>query len=99
MSNCASCVYRPHRYRPAPIRAAFVSRGGDLHWWARYGQEIAIYPSAVHPPNNRSASITDPIATAGHPGTIQIPIAMWSTPTPSQHPAVSSLGACPTPAH
>jgi hypothetical protein len=39
------------------------------------------------------------IGTSSQPGKIQIPIALRSTQTPAKHPAVSSLGACPTPAH
>ena len=99
MTMRAYSVDYPYRYRPAPIRAAFVPCHRDVHFCVRCGREIWPVRYAADSLRDGFAWITDLIDTSGHRATIQIPIAMWSTLTTVKHPAVSSLGAYPTPAH
>ena len=99
MSMCAYVVYRPSRYRPAPIRAAFVPCHCSVRFCLQCRRGIWPFRPATEPLGNGIAWTTDLIHTSCHQAAIQIPIAIWSTLTPAQHPAVSSLGAYPTPAH
>ncbi len=99
MSTGALRVCYPYRYRPVPIRAAFVLCHRDLHFCVRREQEVWSVRHAADYLGDGFACITDRVVTACHQATIQIPIAMWSTQTTVKHPAVSSLGAYPTPAH
>ena len=99
MSKCAYYVYRPYRYRPAPIRAAFALCHHDVRFCVRYRHRIWRDRAATNNFSDGVIWMIDLIDTSGHQAAIQIPIAMWSTLTPAQHPAVSSLGAYPTPAH
>ena len=99
MSKCAYCVYRPYRYRPAPIRAAFALCHHGVHFRMRYSHQIWRDRAATDSFSGGVIWATDLIDTSCHQAAIQIPIAMWSTLTPAQHPAVSSLEAYPTPAH
>jgi hypothetical protein len=99
MITDAHRVYCPYRYRPAPIRAAFVPYRRDVHFCLRCGRAIAFVRPATHHLSYITAWITGLIDTSYHRATIQIPIAMWSTLTTVKHPAVSFLGAYPTPAH
>ena len=99
MRKCAHCVYRPYRHRPVPIQAAFAlcHRDGDFRMRCR-GQ-IWHNRAAIDNFSDGVIRMTDLIDTSCHQAAIQLPIAMRSTPTTTQHPAVSSLGAYPTPAH
>lgn len=99
MSACAHSVYRPHRHRPAPIRAAFVPRRAHGHFCRRHRQAIGGIRSTVDPQCTAMAPITHHVATSDHRGVIQIPIALRSSMATAAYPAVSSLEACPTPAH
>ena len=92
MSKCAYCVYRPYRYRPAPIRAAFALCHHDVHFRVRSRAATDNFSDGV-------ISMTNLIDTSCHQAAIQIPIAMWPDPTSTQHPADSSFEAYPTPAH
>jgi hypothetical protein len=99
MTMRAYSVDYPYRYRPAPIRAAFVLCHRDVHFCVRCGREIWPVRYAADYLGDGFAWMTDLIDTSGQRGAIQIPIAMRSILTPTQHPAVSSLEAYPTPAH
>ena len=88
-----------HRHRPVTIRAAFVSCHDDTHSCMQYGQEIWPVWPATDRPRDGNARMTGLITTSCQRATIQIPIAMWSTPNTVKHPAVSSLEAYPTPTH
>ena len=99
MSQCAHCVYYPSRYRPAPIRATFALCHHHVHFRVRGSHRIWRDRAATNNFSDAVIWMTDLINTSCQRGAIQIPIAMWSTLTPTQHPAVSSLGAYPTPAH
>ena len=99
MSKCAYCVYRPYRYRPAPIRAAFALCHHGVHFRVRYSHQIRRDRAAIDSFSDGVIWATDLIDTSGHRATIQIPIALRSSLTTPQHPAVSSLEASPTPAH
>ena len=76
---------------------AYATR--DVHFCVRCGREIWPVRYAADSLGDGFAWMTDLIDTSDHRATIQIPIAMWSTLTTVKHPAVSSLGAYPTPAH
>ena len=89
----------PHRYRPMPIRAAFGPCHRNVRFCLRYGRAIALVRPATHHPSYITVRITGLIVTSCQRATIQIPIALRSSLTTPQHPAVSSLEASPTPAH
>jgi len=99
MITDAHRVYCPYRYRPAPIRAAFALCHHGVHFRVRYSHQIWRDRAAIDSFSDGVIWATDLVDTSYHQAAIQIPIAMWSTLTPAQHPAVSSLGAYPTPAH
>ena len=99
MSMHTARAESPHRYRPAPIRAAFVSCFDDMRFCVQYGQEIWPVRPATDYPGDGIARMAGLIATSCQRATIQIPIVLLSSMTTPQHPAVSSLGASPTPAH
>ena len=88
----------PHRYRPAPIRAAFVPCHRNLHFLAQCERESWPVRPATDHLGDGIARMTGLIVTSCQRATIQIPLAKRSTLTPAQHPAGSSLEACPTPA-
>ena len=90
------CLYR---YRPAPIRAAFALCRRDVHFRVRCRHRIRRDGATTDHLNDGVIRMTDLIDTSCHGGAIQIPIAVWSTPPTAKHPAVSSLGAYPTPTH
>ena len=87
-----------YRYRPAPIRAAFVPRRAETHFCHHQRQTIGDSRSTVNTPPNAAVWTIQRIGTSDQCGKIQIPIALRSTQTPAKPPAVSSLEACPTPA-
>ena len=99
MSMCAYSVYHPYRYRPAPIRAAFVLCRRNVRFCVKCRHQIWCDRAVTNYLSDGVIRMTDLIDTSGQRGAIQIPIAMWSTLTPTQHPAVSSLEAYPTPTH
>jgi hypothetical protein len=99
MSTCAHRIYRPYRYQPAPIRAGFVPCPRNLHLHRRREQRTSTNQCAFGALRDGTAPMTDLISTSCQPVMIQIPIALQSTPTTVKYPAVSSLEACPTPAH
>ena len=99
MSNRAYRVDCLYRYRPAPIRAAFVPCHRDVHFRVNCRHWIWRDRVATRYLSDGVIWMTYRIVTSRHRATIQIPIAMRSTLTPSQCPAVSSLEAYPTPAH
>jgi len=88
-----------YRYWSAPIRAAFVPCPRNEHFRVRCGQEIWSVRPATDPLDDEITRMNGLTAVSTRRATIQIPIAMWFTLTPAKHPAVSSLGAYPTPAH
>ena len=98
MTMRAYSVDYPYRYRPAPIRAAFTLCHGDVYFRLRCTQRIGRNWAAINSCKDGIVWITDLIDTSSQRRAIQIPIAVRSAPTPSQHPAVSSLEAYPTPA-
>jgi hypothetical protein len=99
MSTRAHRICCPYRYRPAPIRAAFALSHHELHFCARCRHQIWRNRASIDSFNDGIIWMTDLIVTSCQRRIIQIPIAMRSTLTPTQHPAVSSLEASPTPAH
>ena len=99
MTMRAYSVDYPYRYRPAPIRAAFALCHHGVHFRVRYSHQIRRDRAAIDSFSDGVIWATDLIDTSCHQAAIQIPIAMWATLTPAQHPAVSSLEAYPTPAH
>jgi len=99
MSTEARRVYRPYRHRPVPIRAVFMPCRRDVRFCVRCRHRIWCDRAVTNTLSDGVIRMTDLIDTSYRRGTIQIPIAMWSTLTPQQRPAVSSLGAYPTPAH
>ena len=88
-----------HRYRPAPIRAAFVPCLRNVHFRLQCGREIASAQPATDHLGDEIARMSGLAAASSQRATIQIPIALRIFLTRVQHPAVSSLEACPTPAH
>ena len=99
MSTRAPRADSPHRHRPVTIRAAFVPCHDDMRFCLRCGQAIWTVRPATDHLNDVIARMAGLIATSGPRATIQIPIAMLSSLTTLQRPAVSSLEASPTPAH
>ena len=89
----------PDRYRPMPIRAAFVPCHRNLYLRMRGAQLIPSMQPATDHLTNGIARITNVIDAACPLAPIQIPIALRIILTTAQHPAVSSLEAYPTPAH
>jgi len=81
MTMRAYSVDYPYRYRPAPIRAAFVLCHRDVHFCVRCGREIWPARYAADSLGDGFAWMADFIDTSDHRATIQIPIAMWSTLT------------------
>ena len=88
-----------YRYWPAPIRADCVPRCAARCFCRRHRLVSGKIHSTVDRLRHAMVRIIQRIGTSNQPGKIQIPIALRSTQTPAKHPAVSSLGACPTPAH
>ena len=86
-------------YRPAPIRAAFVPSPRNVHFRLQCGREIASAQPATDHLGDAIARMKGLTAASLQHTTIQIPIARCIFLTLGQHPAVSSLEACPTPAH
>ena len=99
MSTRAHRICRPSRYRPAPIRAAFALCHRDVHFRVRCRRRNWRNRAATDYLSDGFIWMTNLVVASCHRATIQIPIDMWSTLTPAQHPAVSSLEAYPTPAH
>lgn len=99
MSTRAHHAYRPYHHRPVLIRAVFVLCRRDERFCVRFRHRSWCDRPATNMLSNGVIRMTDLVDSSYQRGTIQIPIAMWSTLTPTQHPAVSSLGAYPTPAH
>ena len=99
MSTGAHRVYRPYRYRPVPIRAAFVPCHRNVYFCVRGAQVIPSMRPATDPLSDGLARITNVIDAACPSAPIQIPIALRIILTTAEHPAVSSLEAYPTPAH
>ena len=87
-----------YRYRPAPIRAAFVPRRADGYFCRRRRRIIRDSHSTVDMLHHRMVWIIQRIGTSDQRGKIQIPIALRPARAPAKPPAVSSLEACPTPA-
>ncbi len=98
MSARAYRVYRPYRYRPAPIEAAFAPSHCNVNPCLQSARTIGNGRPANDPLKKGIAPMADIIVTSYHRATIQIPIAMQSTLATTQHPAVSSLKAYLTPA-
>ena len=90
------CIFH---YQPAPIRAAFVPCHPDVRFCASRSRRVRPTLCTGDYRDDGVTGITDSVATSCQRRMIQIPIAMRSTLTPTQHPAVSSLEAYPTPAH
>ena len=88
-----------YHYRQMPIRAAFVPFHRNVDFCVRGAQIIASIRPATDHLSDGIARITDVIDASCPPASIQIPIALRIILTTAQHPAVSSLEACPTPAH
>ena len=99
MSTRAHHVDCPDRHRPAPIRAAFVPCHRDVRFCVLRPRKSRPTPCTYDYRDDGVAGITDFVATSRQRQIIQTPIAMRSTLTPTQHLAVSSLEAYPTPAH
>jgi len=99
MSTGAQRICRPYRYRPVPIRAAFVPCRRDERFCVRCRHQIWRDRATTDYLSDGVIRMTDLIDSSGQRAAIQIPIARRSTPTPTLHPAVSSLEAYPTPAH
>jgi len=91
--------YVSHRYWSVPIRAAFVPYPRDVNFRVRCGREIASAQPATDHLGDEIARMNGFAAVSTQRATIQIPIATRSSITTAKHPAVSSLGAYPTPAH
>ena len=99
MNTCAHRIDRLYRYWPAPIRAGFVQYSRTPHFHRRREQRTSTNPCAFGALGDGTVPMTDLIATSCQPVMIQIPIALRIISTTTQRPAVSSLEACPTPAH
>jgi hypothetical protein len=99
MSTAALRIHRPYRYRPVPIRAAFVPCRCNLSFYLQCRREIGPFQPATDPLGNGIASTTDLIVNSCQHAPIQITIAKRPSMTTAKHPAVSSLEAYPTPAH
>jgi hypothetical protein len=99
MSTCAHRIYRFHRYRTVSIRAALALRHRNVNFCVRRWYRIRRNRAANDHHSDADIGMTDLVVNSCHRVTIQIPIAMRSTLTPAKHPAVSSIGAYPTPAH
>ena len=99
MSTRAHRIYRHYRYRPAPIRAAFVPRRHNARFCLQCRREIWPFQPAIDPLVNGIVWTTDLIVNSCQQASIKIPIAKRPSMTTAKRPAVSSLEACPTPAH
>ena len=80
-----------HRYRPAPIRAAFVPCLRNVHFRLQCGREIASAQPATDHLGDAIARMKGLTAASLQHTTIQIPIALRPSLTTTEHPAVSSL--------
>lgn len=98
MSTCAYHIYRLYRYRPAPVRAAFVPCRCNVRFCLQRWREIWLFRPATEPLNNGIARTNDLTVNSCQQAPIQIPIAKRPSITTAKHPAVSPLEACPTPA-
>jgi len=99
MSTCAHRIYRFHRYRTVSIRAALALCHRNVHFRVRSRHRIWRNRAATDYLSDADIWMTELVEPSCQRGAIQIPIAMRSTLASMQHPAVSSLGAYPTPAH
>jgi hypothetical protein len=88
-----------YRYRPVPIRAAFVPTHHNVHFCVRGAPVMPCMWAATNLLSDGIARITNDIDASCPPAPIQIPIALRIILTTAPHPAVSSLEAYPTPAH
>ena len=89
MTMRAYSVDYPYRYRPAPIRAAFVPCLRNVHFRLQCGQEIASAQPATDHLGDEIARMSGLAAASSQRATIQIPIAVRYILTPMQRPAVS----------
>ena len=87
-----------YRNRPVPIRAAFVPCHRNVYLCVRGAQVIPSMRPVTEHLSNGIARITNVIDASCPLAPIQIPIALRIVSTTAQHPAVSSLKVCPTPA-
>jgi hypothetical protein len=99
MSKCVHCVYRPYRYRLAPIRAAFALCDRDVHFRVRCRHRIWRNRAATDYLSGGDIRMIDLVGASCHRATIQIPMAKRPSMTTAKHPAVSSIEAYPTRAH
>ena len=88
-----------HRHRSAPIRAAFLPCRCQLSFCMQSRRIIWRVPSATGYLSNAAGWMTALIDASRHQAMTQIPIATRPSMATAKRPAVSSLGAYPTPAH
>ena len=89
----------PYRHRSQPIRAAFVPCRHNGGFCLQCRPAVWLFQPATNPRVLGIVWTTDLIVNSCQQSPIQIPIAQRPAMTTAKHPAVSSLEACPTPAH